>query len=123
MVNLINDVYQFQTKILKNEMPLKPTYDDVKAIHLANCAQEELDELVTAITERDFPGVVDAVIDTIYFLLGGLHQLGVPAERAWAEVHRANMSKVRGVTKRQVEDDAAKPEDWSPPDHSWVVNG
>jgi predicted HAD superfamily Cof-like phosphohydrolase len=116
----LSDIAEFQTSILNNQFPSKPTFDQEKAMHLTLCAQEELDELTLAVEQGDFPETVDAIIDCIYFLLGGLHQLGVPAERAWDAVHHANMTKLRGVTKRGVEGDAAKPSGWKPPDHSWV---
>lgn len=118
MKSTINDIYEFQTKILKNNFPDKPTKaeGEFKDRTLV-CLNEELEEFGDADTIAE---QADALIDLIYFAYGALHQMGVDAERVWNEVHRANMTKVRGETKRGHDNDATKPEDWRAPDHSWL---
>lgn len=66
---------------------------------------------------------VDALIDLIYFAAGRMQEMGVDGARAFAEVHRANMRKVKGeLSKRpgSLGHDAIKPEGWKGPDYSWL---
>ena len=116
--NPVKDVFDFQEQVLGNEFPTRPLFmreqqfqDQIEKL------EEELEELQDATNIAD---QADALIDLIYLSFGMLHQMGVPAEVCWAEVQRANMTKKRGMTKRGHENDAAKPEDWTPPDHSWL---
>lgn len=120
MNKMIKDIAEFQQTVLGNAPLPRPTYDRETAAHLVLCAQEEVNELNEAVLSDNFPEVVDAAIDAIYFLLGGLYQLGVDPQRAWDAVHAANMQKFYGLTHRGMEGDAAKPAGWSQPDHSWV---
>lgn len=69
--------------------PLAPE----RAAARARWMQEEISEFLGA------TGVVDqadAMIDLIYFALGTLVELGVPAESLFDVVHRANMRKLQG---------------------------
>jgi len=116
--NPTKDVYEFQTTVLGNEFPDKPMLlDKTMRYDTFNCLNEEMKELADA---RTLPDQADALVDLIYFAFGALHRMGVDADRVWAEVQRANMTKVRGRTKRNQENDAAKPQDWKGPDHSWL---
>jgi predicted HAD superfamily Cof-like phosphohydrolase len=76
---------------------------------------------------QDFNEQVDAILDLIYFAIGRLYEMGVPEEVAkmyFNNVHKANMKKVRGKTKRGHDADASKPEGWQPPFHDiGVING
>lgn len=117
-MDIIKNVYDFQTEVLGNPYPDKPIKleGDRKKQALVKL-QEELDELEVADKTSD---QADALIDLIYFALGELHQMGVPAHMVWSTVHNANMRKVRGQTKRGFDNDANKPEDWKAPDHTWL---
>jgi predicted HAD superfamily Cof-like phosphohydrolase len=58
--------------------------------------QEEVDELFTAYNNNDIIEVADAIIDSIYVLIGTAVQFGL-ADKLWLmfdEVHRSNMSKL-----------------------------
>lgn len=116
--NLINDVYNFQTKILGLDFPDKPMLikDDRKTQAIEKL-DEELQEFVdaTSISEQ-----ADALIDLMYFALGELHQAGIDTQRVWDSVHAANMNKIIGMTKRGHVNDARKPDDWTAPDHTWL---
>lgn len=82
--------------------------------------EEELFELFDADSLEE---EVDAVIDLIYFACGRLHEMGVDGDRAFFEVHLANMRKVQGeLSKRpgSMGHDAVKPEGWVGPDYSWL---
>lgn len=77
--------------------------------------QEELDELDEAVFVDDFPDQVDALIDLVYFALGTAAIMGIPWQELWDDVHRANMTKEIGVTKRGITQDLRKPEGWKGP--------
>lgn len=76
---------------------------------------EELKEFADAAAVQDLAGMADALIDLCYVLKGTAIMLGLPWEELWADVHRANMAKVRGMTHRGHLVDACKPPGWVPP--------
>jgi len=117
MHNPLNDVARFQREILNNEFPEKPKrFTTIMELREAvDKLNEEVDELWGADKLSDH---ADALIDLIYFAYGILYQRGVDIPRVWDEVHRANMSKKRGVTHRGHENDAYKPDGWKAPDRS-----
>jgi predicted HAD superfamily Cof-like phosphohydrolase len=115
-------VQNFNEEILGLERPpLGPMPKDV-GTHLVKCLHEEAIELQEAHDNADFIGCVDALIDTIYFAIGGLHKLGLGREdavRVFELVHNANMSKKRGQKESRATGDAAdaiKPDDWVAPE-------
>lgn len=79
------------------------------------CLHEELDELCAAYEIDDMAGMADALIDLVYFAKGTAVMMGLPWEALWDDVHRANMSKVRGQTARGFAADLKKPRDWRGP--------
>lgn len=79
------------------------------------CMREEIDEFEDAIILQDLAGQADALVDLVYFAKGTAVMLGLPWEELWDDVQRANVSKVRGVTKRGHAVDVTKPEGWLGP--------
>ncbi len=81
---------------------------------------EEYTETRTAADQNDAPELVDGLIDIVVIALGTLELAGVDVELAWREVHRANMSKIRGAKPGRTSDgwDLYKPLNWTAPDHS-----
>lgn len=83
--------------------------------------QEELNEMKIAITQRNKEEVVDALIDIAVVALGTLDMFNVDINKAWAEVHVANMKKEPGINKSRNNPislpDLIKPKDWEPPSH------
>ena len=120
-MDIFAKVREFNETVLNDPFPSKPARsipDKVKT-HLPVFIEEELNELKQAISNQDAPETVDALVDLVYFALGGMHQMGVDANRAIGIVHQANMAKKRGVKpNRGLEGDATKPSDWTPPDLS-----
>lgn len=55
---------------------------------------EEVGELRDAVAARDVVGVADALADIVYIACGTAQALGIPFDEVFAEVHRANMSKL-----------------------------
>lgn len=76
---------------------------------------EELTEFKNSIEPRDMAGLADALVDIVYVAMGTAVQMGLPWEELFADVQRANMAKVRGITKRGVAVDCMKPEGWVSP--------
>jgi predicted HAD superfamily Cof-like phosphohydrolase len=90
--------------------------------------REELEELTVALKDRDLTEVLDALTDLQYVLDGaylsfGLHSL---KEKAFAEVHRANMSKLGADGKpvvRESDGKILKGPNYTPPDIKSIVEG
>ena len=96
--------------------------------------QEELDEFVEGFVERDLHKMGDALVDLVYVALGTADIMGLPWDKLWDEVQRANMAKERATrpedSKRGSTLDVIKPPGWTPPDHTpalgvgpWVMLG
>lgn len=55
---------------------------------------EELEELQTAIDNRDLVEIADALTDILYVTYGAGHAFGIDLDSCLAEVHSSNMSKL-----------------------------
>lgn len=100
--------------------------------------KEELEEFMIAFTNRDFPGMTDALIDIVYVAKGTAVMMGLPWKELWADVQRANMGKIR-LTQERTSDPpqsghlvisterdkyhvyVTKPEGWIPPRTADIV--
>jgi len=84
-------------------------------------------ELMPAIATRDMLETADAIVDSIYVLIGAALEFGIPLAEIWAEVQRSNMGKVielpDGTRKvnRRPDGKILKPENWVPPDIAGVL--
>jgi predicted HAD superfamily Cof-like phosphohydrolase len=74
---------------------------------------EELDELIIAENKAD---QLDALVDLVYVVMGTAYLQGFDFKEAWDRVHKANMAKIRGASKRSEGYDVIKPEGWTAPD-------
>lgn len=80
-------------------------------------AMEELSELMLAHEHRDLVGSADALGDLVYVMVGAMIHMGLPVNEVLEIIHRANMSKMQGVTKRNgLGPDAAKPAGFTGPE-------
>lgn len=82
---------------------------------------EEFQETHAAFMQGDAEEFVDGLIDMMVIALGTLSLSGVDIEKAWKEVFKANMSKIRGVKPGREQSggrDVYKPHDWIPPSHA-----
>jgi len=116
MSNIVADSYALQAKYGFNHEPL----DADKLAFRLDQIEEEQTELVTAFAKGDAEGVVDALVDIVVFSLGTLAIAGVDVQKAWDEVHAANMAKKRGVKEGREQSggwDLIKPKDWRGPKH------
>lgn len=117
MVEDVTDMHE------KYNFPIasRPTRLDVDTLaHRIRCLQEEIDEFCEA---QDLAEQADALIDLVYFALGTAIMMGLPWETLWNDVHRANMAKVKGMTKRGFDNDLQKPYGWIPPKTQEILDG
>ena len=123
--NLINDIDRFHKKFgfEKTDKPDIP--DDSELVNFrTSFLLEELAEYSQAITKKDTAGALDALVDIVYIALGTAWLFNLPFERAWKEVQRANMEKIRAkdtTGKRGTKFDVIKPKNWKPPNIDQIV--
>ena len=83
--------------------------------------EEEFEETQKAFFSNDKEGVVDGLIDLIVVAIGTLDILGVDTDKAWDEVHGANISKEPGIKESRPNPlglpDMIKKPDWKGPNH------
>lgn len=112
--------------------PQAPTPPDAATLRLRQTLiGEEYEETAAAfaraLAARCDGGTVDLtplaheLADLLYVTYGGLVELGVDADLVFAEVHRANMDKVRGP--KRADGKQLKPPDWQPADVARVIQG
>ena len=85
---------------------------------------EELNELMDAHRKKDLPAFADALADLEYLVCGTAHFANINLDLVFAEVHRANLQKVRAeniYNKRGSKIDVIKPIGWSPPNIEGVL--
>jgi len=72
---------------------------------------EEFKELCDATNIEEY---ADAIGDLIWVLCGDAARKGIPLDRVWAEIRRANFDKLGGPVREDGK--ILKPEGWRPPD-------
>jgi len=75
-----------------------------------------------SVEEQDMAGQADALVDLVYVALGTAVMLGLPWDWLWDDVQRANMAKVRGMTKRGHAVDVTKPPGWQGPQTQRILD-
>ena len=85
--------------------------------------EEELQELKVAIGDNNTADALDALVDLTYVIIGTAWLFNLPFDEAWREVHKANMKKVRGKTKRSMYYDCIKPKGWTAPNLQKLLKG
>lgn len=131
-----NDVLEFMRKFgqtfkrgephddrsLNAEIPFKPRHlTERKLRERHNFMAEELNEFRDAALVQDLEGLADALVDLVYVAKGTANLMGLPWEELWADVHRANMEKVRGIGSRGNLVDCIKPPGWNPPNTKAIL--
>lgn len=77
------------------EVNCEPTLRDSETRSLrVELIQEELEELQTALDNKDIVEVADALTDLLYVVYGAGHAFGIDLDECFAEVHESNMSKL-----------------------------
>lgn len=117
MENLIKDVYTFNREIVKPEKVEK--LNEERLQWFKNVVNEELQEFEDAHNKNDRVGILDALIDVTYFILGRVYELNYSEEqfnKAFEIVHNCNMTKKRGNKGRGSDTDAIKESTWVGPE-------
>ncbi len=113
----VEEFYKAFGVVISNEPNIEDESLNLLRIHLL---KEELDELETALDERNLVEVLDALIDIQYVLDGAVLSLGFSTmkDEAFNEVHRSNMSKLDVDGKPIYREDRKilKGPNFSPPD-------
>lgn len=117
MNDMLKAVAEFHTHYQVD--PGSPTIPEWKVTDLRiRLLKEELEEYREAVHRGDTVEVLDALCDLAYVLMGTAlaHGMGDVFDKAFAEVHRSNMSKFPGgVVTMRPDGKVIKPESWSPP--------
>ena len=123
MKEWLKAVEEFNRDVVKLPEPNGPRQLSIDRYRwFQGVVDEEMAELWEGITNQSIGDQADAIIDLIYFALGRLYEMGIPAEECFNDVHKANLRKSRGIKDRTIQsnDDAIKPKGWAPPTHSWL---
>jgi predicted HAD superfamily Cof-like phosphohydrolase len=125
MTDLLKDIDNFHKKygFEKNEKIDIPDNNELINFRTA-FLMEELAEYTNAITKKDAAGALDALVDIVYIALGTAWLFNLPFEKAWNEVQKANMSKIRAkdkTGKRGTKFDVIKPKDWKAPNIEKII--
>jgi predicted HAD superfamily Cof-like phosphohydrolase len=117
MPSMFDDVKEFHNKVLGVAPEGLPSLVSTEYVmERMRFLLEEVTEFGDAAMTADMVGTADALADIIYVALGTAYMMGLPFQEIWDHVHRANMQKVKGVTKRGNDIDAVKPEGWIAPE-------
>lgn len=114
---MIKEVYEFNETIVKPEKV--EHLNDERLNWFKGVVNEELEEFCEAHDKNDRIGMLDALIDNIYFIIGRGYELGYTDEefiKAFEAVHNCNMTKKRGNKGRGSDTDAIKDETWVGPE-------
>lgn len=116
------DVKAFQEKFDVPMSPVPAFIDNHANTFRIDFMHEELQEYQEACDHQDLAKAADALVDLVYVAHGTALMMGLPWDNLWAEVQRANMSKVRAKSdgsdsKRKSSLDVVKPPGWQAPNH------
>jgi len=122
---LLVKVAEFNREVVALPIPETPQVLGEQRRTWANAAlQEELKEFNDAADAGDVLEAADALIDLVYFALGRLVEMGVPATAVMDEVQPAtthNETGARSMSPGSMGHDAIKPTGWQAPDHAWLL--
>jgi predicted HAD superfamily Cof-like phosphohydrolase len=127
VIKFATDVVAFNRDILGIDRRTKSLLEAAELDQTTKCLREEIDELERAHQNTDFIEGVDALIDLVYFAIGGLYRMGLSPEEIaqCAEIiHNCNMRKEKGVVWRRGDGsaaDATKPSGWKGPEELMAV--
>ena len=82
------------------EVKNKPSFSTNKINNLRyDLIREELEELKSAMENKDLLEVADALTDILYVTYGAGHAFGIDLDKCFEEVQNSNMSKLDGNGK------------------------
>lgn len=111
---MIPEIFEFNRSVVKAR-----TNEPLDRDWLLDRLEEEVQEFIDS---KHLVDEVDALIDLVYYAIGGLYRLGLTidqAEECFSVVHKANMLKKKGIRRIGVAnkrgEDAVKPKGWQDP--------
>ena len=88
------DVEKFM-KTFGQEVKDRPGFPSDKIVKLRyDLIKEELDELQSAIKEKNLEEIADALTDILYVTYGAGHAFGIDLDKCFSEIQKSNMSKL-----------------------------
>ena len=123
--SMFEDVQEFHTEVL-GVAPTPPYsfHSEAWLLERYRFLMEEVTEFYDCSHAGDMVGAIDGLLDTVYVALGTLYLMGLTnaqVQACWDAIQKANMAKVKGVTKRGNLVDAVKPATWVGPE-STIAN-
>lgn len=121
-----NDVLAFHLawNDLKPHLPRVPTaLSDEAWARRVRLILEEFAETAEAHSLGNFPEFADGLVDLTWVVIGSAVEAGLPFDRLWAEVRRANMDKFRNGIRMDSNGKVLKPEGWVGPQIEKILNG
>ncbi len=117
---LYDDVFDFHRKW--HEPPLTPRIvdGDVWATRV-RLITEEFAETAKAHAFKDIAAFADGLVDLTWVVMGTSVMAGLPYNKIWNEVTRANMDKFRDGAHLDVTGKILKPKGWIPPDVTGII--
>ena len=95
-------------KTFGQEVKKKPSFSTDKINKLIiDLIKEELEELTTAMKNKDLLEVADALTDILYVTYGAGHAFGINLDKCFEEVQNSNMSKL-DVNGKPIYNDSGK---------------
>ena len=95
-------------KTFGQEVKKKPSFSTDKINKLRiDLIKEELEELTTAMKNKDLLEVADALTDILYVTYGAGHAFGINLDKCFEEVQNSNMSKL-DVNGKPIYNDSGK---------------
>lgn len=105
--------FRIEMKLTISPHPRLMTWEELS--FYARFINEETSELLKAHEDCNLVDAADALGDLVYLLVGASQVMGLPFDKVLSAVHKANMKKVPGASKRH-RNDVAKPTDWVGPE-------
>jgi predicted HAD superfamily Cof-like phosphohydrolase len=106
--------FRYKMGLVVNHKPQLLTWEQVS--FYARFINEETSEFLRAHEDQDLIAAADAIGDLVYLLIGAAQMMGLPFDKVLSAIHKANMDKVPGASKRH-KNDVAKPPDWVGPEN------
>jgi predicted HAD superfamily Cof-like phosphohydrolase len=126
--NMVKDIHDMHQKFGVHDWVVKQkneqNFDALRSFlnfRLDFIDEEYKETLKAAYSEENPEEIVDGLIDIIVVALGTLDAFGVDAQKAWDQVHNANMAKEPGIKPERPNPlglpDLMKPVGWTAPSH------
>lgn len=119
--SLPDDLAKFRARFMDEELNEYLVATTILLAELKKASDYKDPSRITALLEDQ----LDALVDLVYVAVGTAYLHGFDFNRAWFRVHLANMAKVRALnesdSKRESTWDVVKPEGWTAPSHTDLV--